>query len=184
MNKQVIALLLILVLLASGLGAVCYVSKNVDAQTPNSLSYQSSGPFVGSSKSDVYHYPSCYHVKAIKSENLVYFSSVQDACAKGYRPCKDCNPPACPTPTPKLTPTPTAKPTATSTPKPTATSTPTSTPKEVSVTPSSSPSAATATVGQASQAQSSSNSTPGFEALYAVGAIAIVIIALWVTRPK
>lgn len=51
------------------------------------------GPFVGSKKSDVYHYPSCSSAKQIKSSNLVQFSSSADARAHGYRPCKKCNPP-------------------------------------------------------------------------------------------
>jgi hypothetical protein len=177
--------ILLIVVLFSGIVTVFPTVLPAVGQSSNTLSYQS-GQFVCSKNSDVYHYPSCYHVKAIKSENLVYFSSVQDACARGYRPCKDCNPPPCPTPTPTLkpTPTPTAKPTVTSIPKPTVTPTPTSTPKGVSATPSSSPIAATTTVVQASQAPNNSKSTPGFEALYAVGAIAIIVLALRFNRRK
>ena len=51
------------------------------------------GMFVGSKKSDVYHYPSCRYVKNILSENIIWFSSVEDAKARGYRPCKVCKPP-------------------------------------------------------------------------------------------
>ena len=53
----------------------------------------SQGPFVGSSKSDKYHYPSCSAAKKIKSANLVTFSSSADARAQGYVPCKICHPP-------------------------------------------------------------------------------------------
>ena len=53
----------------------------------------SSGPFVGSKKSDVYHYPNCGSAKSIKPENLITFSSVEEAKSAGYRPCKKCNPP-------------------------------------------------------------------------------------------
>ncbi|GAG82341.1 unnamed protein product, partial [marine sediment metagenome] len=53
----------------------------------------SSGKFVGSKKSDVYHYPNCRYVKMIKPENIIWFSSVEDAKAHGYRPCKVCKPP-------------------------------------------------------------------------------------------
>jgi hypothetical protein len=56
---------------------------------------QAAGPFVGSRNSNVYHYPSCYHVQQIKQGNLVTFNTVADACAAGYRPCLDCNPPPC-----------------------------------------------------------------------------------------
>jgi hypothetical protein len=72
-----------------GLGAARYPSAK-------SLQFQSySGPFVASRNSDVYHYPSCYHVQQIKPENLITFNTVAEACAAGYRPCKDCNPPPC-----------------------------------------------------------------------------------------
>lgn len=49
--------------------------------------------FVGSSKSDKYHYPSCEWAQKIKPSNLVCFSSSEDARAHGYVPCKVCNPP-------------------------------------------------------------------------------------------
>lgn len=49
--------------------------------------------FVGSSKSDKYHYPSCSAAKKIKPANLVTFSSSEDARAQGYVPCKVCSPP-------------------------------------------------------------------------------------------
>jgi hypothetical protein len=52
-----------------------------------------SGNYVGSKKSDVYHYPSCHYVDQIKHENLIYFSSPEEAIAAGYRPCKGCKPP-------------------------------------------------------------------------------------------
>ncbi len=53
----------------------------------------SQGPFVGSSKSDKYHYPSCSAAKRIKPANLVTFSSSADARAQGYVPCGTCHPP-------------------------------------------------------------------------------------------
>ena len=49
--------------------------------------------FVGSKKSDVYHYPNCRYVKNILPENIIWFTSVEDARAHGYRPCKVCKPP-------------------------------------------------------------------------------------------
>ncbi|MFZ2471341.1 MAG: MBL fold metallo-hydrolase [Methanothrix sp.] len=52
----------------------------------------SQGPFVGSSKSDKYHYPSCSAAKRIKSSNLVTFASSADARAQGYVPCGICHP--------------------------------------------------------------------------------------------
>ena len=53
----------------------------------------SQGPFVGSAKSDKYHYPGCSAAKNIKSANLVTFSSSADARAQGYVPCGKCHPP-------------------------------------------------------------------------------------------
>ena len=49
--------------------------------------------FVGSVKSDKYHYPSCKWAEKIKPENEIWFSSSQDARNQGYVPCKVCSPP-------------------------------------------------------------------------------------------
>jgi hypothetical protein len=49
--------------------------------------------YFGSRNSDVYHCGSCRYVTAIKSQNLVTFSSPERAIAAGYHPCKVCNPP-------------------------------------------------------------------------------------------
>ena len=51
------------------------------------------GVFVGSTKSDKYHYPSCRWAEKILPENEIWFSSSTDARAHGYVPCKVCNPP-------------------------------------------------------------------------------------------
>lgn len=53
----------------------------------------SDGPFVGSLKSDKYHYPSCASAKKIKSSNLIAFASSAEARVAGYSPCSKCNPP-------------------------------------------------------------------------------------------
>jgi len=53
----------------------------------------SNGPFVGSSKSDKYHYPDCRAAKKIKPGNLITFASSEEARARGYSPCGICNPP-------------------------------------------------------------------------------------------
>lgn len=79
----VLALVTALAGVAGGI-QISPTSSPSTATVPNYLHFQS-GPFVGSKGSDVYHYPSCYHVKQIKPENLVYFNTVQDACARGYR---------------------------------------------------------------------------------------------------
>ncbi|MGB4243950.1 MAG: MBL fold metallo-hydrolase [Dethiobacteria bacterium] len=50
------------------------------------------GAYVGSAKSNTYHYPSCRYVKNILVENKVWFGTVYDAQKAGYTPCKVCNP--------------------------------------------------------------------------------------------
>jgi hypothetical protein len=49
--------------------------------------------FVGSIKSNKYHYPSCEWAQKIKPENEIWFSSSADARSHGYVPCKVGNPP-------------------------------------------------------------------------------------------
>lgn len=49
--------------------------------------------YVGSIKSNKYHYPDCRAAKKIKPENEIWFSSSEDARAHGYEPCGICNPP-------------------------------------------------------------------------------------------
>lgn len=51
-----------------------------------------SGEYVGSINSDVFHYPNCSYVNSIHPENIIWFSSRDDAIAHGYRPCKRCKP--------------------------------------------------------------------------------------------
>jgi methylphosphotriester-DNA--protein-cysteine methyltransferase len=42
--------------------------------------------YVGSKNSDLYHLPSCAAAKRIKAENLVCFSSPEQAAQQGYKP--------------------------------------------------------------------------------------------------
>lgn len=46
--------------------------------------------YVGSKNSDKYHLPSCQWAKRIKAENMVCFSSIEDATGKNYQPDKGC----------------------------------------------------------------------------------------------
>jgi competence protein ComEC len=64
---------------------------SIPAETTSTTT--SAGPFVGSSKSDKYHYPDCSAAKRIKAANLVTFSSSSDARGQGYMPCGICHPP-------------------------------------------------------------------------------------------
>lgn len=49
--------------------------------------------YVGSVKSNIYHYPNCEHVASISEKNMIYFTSAADAVSQNYRPCKRCTPP-------------------------------------------------------------------------------------------
>lgn len=49
--------------------------------------------YVGSTKSDKYHYPECRWAGKISPENEIWFSSSQDAKSKGYVSCGVCHPP-------------------------------------------------------------------------------------------
>jgi Metal binding domain of Ada len=206
----VVALVAALAGLTSGI-QITSTSNPSTASAPKNLQFQSAaGPFVGSVKSDVYHYPSCYHVNAIKPENRITFNTVADACAHSYRPCKDCNPPPCgttltaaptPVPTAAPTPAPTAAPTrvptaATPQPQahassPAATPTPTSKASPTRAKASPSPvsklvqtSNSTVDIGHASAAPSSQSSTPGFEAVYALGAFVAAFLAISAVRRR
>jgi competence protein ComEC len=48
--------------------------------------------YAGSKNSEVFHYSTCSHVKSIKPENLVEYTTRDAAVAAGKRPCKTCNP--------------------------------------------------------------------------------------------
>jgi hypothetical protein len=61
--------------------------------TTTTATVSSDGPFVGSSKSDKYHYTTCSSAKKIKASNLVTFGSSAEAMAAGYVPCGICHPP-------------------------------------------------------------------------------------------
>jgi competence protein ComEC len=50
------------------------------------------GAYVGSAESDKFHKPNCRYVKQILPENIIWFSSREDALAQGYIPCKVCKP--------------------------------------------------------------------------------------------
>ena len=57
------------------------------------LSLAAEYKYVGSAKSNKYHYPSCQWALKIKPENLVTFKSAKEALETGYIPCKVCRPP-------------------------------------------------------------------------------------------
>lgn len=49
--------------------------------------------FWGSKNSNKYHYSTCRSAQRIKPNNLVVFSSPNEAKMAGYIPCKVCRPP-------------------------------------------------------------------------------------------
>lgn len=49
--------------------------------------------FVGSVKSDKYHYPDCRWAEKINPENEIWFTSSEDARSQNYMPCGVCHPP-------------------------------------------------------------------------------------------
>jgi len=57
------------------------------------LSLAADYKYVGSAKSNKYHYPTCQWALKIKAENLVTFKSAKEALEAGYIPCKVCKPP-------------------------------------------------------------------------------------------
>jgi len=64
------------------------VSSNIPAQ--NLSADKKNCVYVGSKNSNKYHLPTCRFAKLIKPENIVCFSSVEDAVAKGYLADKGC----------------------------------------------------------------------------------------------
>jgi micrococcal nuclease len=48
--------------------------------------------YYDSSKSNIYHFPSCTWAKKITREHLIIFETKEQAQSKGYRPCKVCKP--------------------------------------------------------------------------------------------
>jgi methylphosphotriester-DNA--protein-cysteine methyltransferase len=58
-----------------------------------SFSFAGDFKYVGSNKSDKYHFPNCKWALKIKPANLVTFQSAKEALAAKYVPCKVCKPP-------------------------------------------------------------------------------------------
>ena len=69
-----------------------FVSTYNQQITTTVASRQTSYRYAASSESNVFHYISCFYVNNIHPENLIYFSSRQNATNAGYRPCTYCNP--------------------------------------------------------------------------------------------
>jgi hypothetical protein len=57
------------------------------------IPYALSAEFWASKKSNKYHYPDCRWAQKINPENLIKFTSPEEAQKAGYMPCKVCKPP-------------------------------------------------------------------------------------------
>jgi competence protein ComEC len=64
----------------------------VDNETEDHEETEPDVKYVGSTKSDKYHYPTCTHAKRILEENRIWFKSIEEAKAAGYKPCGVCKP--------------------------------------------------------------------------------------------
>lgn len=74
----------------SALGGQKQAEAGLNTSQNPSTTLGASCAFVGSKNSDKYHLPTCRWAKQIKPENIVCFSSVEDAVKKGYQPDKNC----------------------------------------------------------------------------------------------
>lgn len=68
------------------------------------VSVSAAGTYIGSVNSNVYHKPTCGQAARIRDENIIEFSSADDAVAHGYRPCSYCKPPQGKAPAPETEP--------------------------------------------------------------------------------
>ena len=70
-------------------------SKTSESRHPKYRHYSddnSGDKFVANKNSDVFHYPDCKWTQKIKPNNMIMFSSLQDAKAQRFAPCRDCQP--------------------------------------------------------------------------------------------
>lgn len=76
----------------SGVLSKTVISNNQAAiiTTPVITNNATTGQYVGSKTSDKYHLPWCSGAKRIKEENKIWFASIADAEAKGYKPAANC----------------------------------------------------------------------------------------------
>jgi micrococcal nuclease len=65
----------------------------ISTSRPSTVATTTQKKFMGSKKSDKYHYPSCRWAEKILPQNEIWFSSSEEARAAGYVPCGVCHPP-------------------------------------------------------------------------------------------
>ena len=83
-----------IIVTSDGSGVKVTTSKGSVIQEPVPTPEPSAtlGTYVGSIKSDKYHYPTCRHATTINQENEIWFDSKSEAQAAGYVPCGACKP--------------------------------------------------------------------------------------------
>lgn len=77
---------------SSGSSTSSSSTSSSGSSSSGSSSSSSSGTYIGNSNTGKFHTAYCSYVNRMKSSNKVYFSSRDDAIARGYVPCKVCNP--------------------------------------------------------------------------------------------
>jgi hypothetical protein len=102
-SKTIIAILSLLALLMPLAFSASDIAVNIHSSGEaaiaahdvghSAIAHASEGMFVGSTKSNKYHYPSCRWAEKILPENEIWFSSSADAGDHGYVACGVCHPP-------------------------------------------------------------------------------------------
>ena len=64
--------------------------ESIDVESPQILSLQIGGKYVGSKNSDKYHAPWCSGAQRIKEENQIWFATKEEAELAGYSPASNC----------------------------------------------------------------------------------------------
>lgn len=86
-----------IVITTDGQSYTVKTAKNLPAPTqevskPGTQSVSVAGKYVGSTKSDKYHLPTCRYSESIAPENEVWFKDAAAAKAAGHEPCGVCKP--------------------------------------------------------------------------------------------
>ena len=97
--KRILSILLAVLFLMTSCGNTSETKKESEKETRPVITSSESDEdleeeyrYVASSESDKYHRPSCHYVDKIKSYNIVYYYSENDARADGKKACSVCNP--------------------------------------------------------------------------------------------
>lgn len=67
-------------------------SDTSDTNEKANIDQITEGKYVGSAKSDKFHYPNCRWAEKILKENEIWFNTIKEAKKAGYEPCGVCKP--------------------------------------------------------------------------------------------